>query len=151
VCPPPSRGLCWSFKDRIRDSRFLLCPDSDKPLAGGHLELSSIQVLIALSFFSSPSPRRKPTVFRGFIRRTGQDGQAAKLSFILRTQLVAASHSKGSRVKMAVKAVIPFLVAMMLLTGVCNTLLTKYQVRCPRLQAMFYQHGNHKCIHDRTR
>jgi hypothetical protein len=30
---------------------------------------------------------------------------------------------------MAVKAVIPFLVAMMLLTGVCNTLLTKYQVR----------------------
>ena len=29
---------------------------------------------------------------------------------------------------MAVKAVVPFLVAMMLLTGVCNTLLTKYQV-----------------------
>lgn len=29
---------------------------------------------------------------------------------------------------MATKAVIPFLVAMMLLTGVCNTLLTKYQV-----------------------
>ncbi|KAF2738816.1 integral membrane protein-like protein [Polyplosphaeria fusca] len=28
---------------------------------------------------------------------------------------------------MAVKAVVPFLVAMMLLTGVCNTLLTKYQ------------------------
>jgi len=34
---------------------------------------------------------------------------------------------------MAAKAVIPFLVAMMLLTGVCNTLLTKYQVR-PSLQ-----------------
>lgn len=30
---------------------------------------------------------------------------------------------------MATKAVIPFLVGMMLLTGVCNTLLTKYQVR----------------------
>ena len=30
---------------------------------------------------------------------------------------------------MANKAVIPFLVAMMLLTGVCNTLLSKYQVR----------------------
>lgn len=30
---------------------------------------------------------------------------------------------------MAVKAAVPFLVAMMLLTGVCNTLLTKYQVR----------------------
>lgn len=29
------------------------------------------------------------------------------------------------------KAVIPFLVAMMLLTGVCNTLLSKYQVTCP--------------------
>lgn len=29
------------------------------------------------------------------------------------------------------KAVIPFLVAMMLLTGVCNTLLTKYQVSYP--------------------
>lgn len=29
---------------------------------------------------------------------------------------------------MASKAMIPFLVAMMLLTGVCNTLLTKYQV-----------------------
>lgn len=29
---------------------------------------------------------------------------------------------------MASKAVIPFLVGMMLLTGVCNTLLTKYQV-----------------------
>ncbi|KAF9741948.1 hypothetical protein PMIN06_008207 [Paraphaeosphaeria minitans] len=28
---------------------------------------------------------------------------------------------------MAVKAIVPFLVAMMLLTGVCNTLLTKYQ------------------------
>lgn len=27
------------------------------------------------------------------------------------------------------KALIPFLVGMMLLTGVCNTLLTKYQVR----------------------
>lgn len=30
---------------------------------------------------------------------------------------------------MATKAMIPFLVGMMLLTGVCNTLLTKYQVR----------------------
>jgi hypothetical protein len=29
---------------------------------------------------------------------------------------------------MAPKAAIPFLVGMMLLTGVCNTLLTKYQV-----------------------
>ena len=29
------------------------------------------------------------------------------------------------------RAVIPFLVGMMLLTGVCNTLLTKYQVRHP--------------------
>lgn len=36
---------------------------------------------------------------------------------------------------MAAKAVIPFLVAMMLLTGVCNTLLTKYQVRpCSLIQ-----------------
>jgi len=30
------------------------------------------------------------------------------------------------------KAVIPLLVSMMLLTGVCNTLLTKYQVCCLR-------------------
>jgi hypothetical protein len=30
---------------------------------------------------------------------------------------------------MAVNAMVPFLVAMMLLTGVCNTLLTKYQVQ----------------------
>lgn len=30
---------------------------------------------------------------------------------------------------MANKAMIPFLVGMMLLTGVCNTLLTKFQVR----------------------
>lgn len=29
---------------------------------------------------------------------------------------------------MASRAVIPLLVGMMLLTGVCNTLLTKYQV-----------------------
>lgn len=29
---------------------------------------------------------------------------------------------------MAAKFVIPFLVTMMLVTGVCNTLLTKYQV-----------------------
>ncbi len=29
------------------------------------------------------------------------------------------------------RAIIPFLVAMMLLTGVCNTLLTKYQVSPP--------------------
>ncbi|KAL8926816.1 MAG: hypothetical protein Q9172_001632 [Xanthocarpia lactea] len=35
---------------------------------------------------------------------------------------------------MATKAVIPFLVAMMLLTGVCNTLLTKYQVHPPFLE-----------------
>ncbi|KAI9664079.1 MAG: hypothetical protein M1821_007570 [Bathelium mastoideum] len=34
---------------------------------------------------------------------------------------------------MAIQAVIPFLVAMMLLTGVCNTLLTKYQdLQCVR-------------------
>ena len=37
---------------------------------------------------------------------------------------------------MAVKGVIPFLVAMMLLTGVCNTLLTKYQVRWLERRAM---------------
>lgn len=30
---------------------------------------------------------------------------------------------------MASKSIVPFLVGMMLLTGVCNTLLTKYQVR----------------------
>lgn len=30
---------------------------------------------------------------------------------------------------MASKYLIPFLIAMMLVTGVCNTLLTKYQVR----------------------
>jgi hypothetical protein len=30
---------------------------------------------------------------------------------------------------MASKAVIPFLVTMMLVTGVCNTILNKYQVR----------------------
>jgi hypothetical protein len=29
---------------------------------------------------------------------------------------------------MASRAMIPFLIAMMLLTGVCNTLFTKYQV-----------------------
>lgn len=28
------------------------------------------------------------------------------------------------------RAIVPFLVAMMLFTGACNTLLTKYQVRC---------------------
>jgi hypothetical protein len=33
---------------------------------------------------------------------------------------------------MSTKGFIPFLVAMMLLTGVCNTLLTKYQVRVLR-------------------
>lgn len=33
--------------------------------------------------------------------------------------------------KMTTKALIPLLVSMMLLTGVCNTLLTKYQVRSP--------------------
>ncbi|KAF2001767.1 MFS general substrate transporter [Amniculicola lignicola CBS 123094] len=39
------------------------------------------------------------------------------------------SEAEGDRARsnMAVKAVVPFLVAMMLLTGVCNTLLTKYQ------------------------
>lgn len=30
---------------------------------------------------------------------------------------------------MATKAMIPFLVTMMLVTGVCNTILNKYQVR----------------------
>ena len=34
---------------------------------------------------------------------------------------------------MAVRAIIPFLVGMMLLTGVCNTLLIKYQdMQCVR-------------------
>lgn len=32
---------------------------------------------------------------------------------------------------MASKAMVPLLVGMMLLTGVCNTLLTKYQVSLP--------------------
>lgn len=32
---------------------------------------------------------------------------------------------------MAVKGMVPILVGMMLLTGCCNTLLTKYQVRNP--------------------
>jgi len=32
---------------------------------------------------------------------------------------------------MAPRAAVPLLVGMMLLTGVCNTLLTKYQVRLP--------------------
>jgi hypothetical protein len=35
---------------------------------------------------------------------------------------------------MSTKGFIPFLVAMMLLTGVCNTLLTKYQVCLPEEQ-----------------
>lgn len=30
------------------------------------------------------------------------------------------------------RSTVPFLVAMMLLTGVCNTLVTKYQVRAGR-------------------
>jgi hypothetical protein len=38
---------------------------------------------------------------------------------------------------MATRAAIPFLVGMMLLTGVCNTLLTKYQVRSLFWEAMF--------------
>lgn len=33
------------------------------------------------------------------------------------------------------RAIIPFLVAMMLFTGVCNTLLTKYQVGVRRIYA----------------
>lgn len=45
------------------------------------------------------------------------------------TALDPAVQPQGDRSKMASKAVIPFLVGMMLLTGVCNTLLTKYQVR----------------------
>lgn len=32
---------------------------------------------------------------------------------------------------MSSRAAVPFLVAMMLVTGVCNTLLTKYQVAPP--------------------
>lgn len=35
---------------------------------------------------------------------------------------------------MTSRAAVPFLVAMMLLTGVCNTLLTKYQVNAPRMK-----------------
>jgi hypothetical protein len=34
------------------------------------------------------------------------------------------------------RAIVPVLVGMMLLTGVCNTLLTKYQVRVERLNNM---------------
>lgn len=37
---------------------------------------------------------------------------------------------------MPARAIIPFLVAMMLVTGVCNTLLTKYQV-CGPLSILF--------------
>jgi hypothetical protein len=35
---------------------------------------------------------------------------------------------KDSTDNMAAKAIIPFLVTMMLVTGVCNTILNKYQV-----------------------
>jgi hypothetical protein len=38
---------------------------------------------------------------------------------------------------MASRNMIPFLVSMMLLTGVCNTLLTKYQVSLPTLHLFF--------------
>ena len=41
-----------------------------------------------------------------------------------------AQGSSPARV-MAVKGMVPILVGMMLLTGCCNTLLTKYQVHCP--------------------
>ena len=37
---------------------------------------------------------------------------------------------------MAAQVVVPFLVAMMLLTGVCNTLLSKYQVANIALQSL---------------
>ena len=43
-----------------------------------------------------------------------------------------ALHNTDSPKMENSKAVIPLLVSMMLLTGVCNTLLTKYQVRCLR-------------------
>ncbi|KAF1958421.1 MFS general substrate transporter [Byssothecium circinans] len=48
------------------------------------------------------------------------------LSALPPSHMQSPSHATGVAV-MAVKAVVPFLVAMMLLTGVCNTLLTKYQ------------------------
>lgn len=43
---------------------------------------------------------------------------------------------------MASKAVIPFLVGMMLLTGVCNTLLTKYQVRASHVHPIPQRAGS---------
>lgn len=42
--------------------------------------------------------------------------------------LIGAQSELTSAVKMVSRTAIPFLVAMMLFTGVCNTLLTKYQV-----------------------
>lgn len=38
-------------------------------------------------------------------------------------------RARATHLTMASQAAVPFLVAMMLLTGVCNTLLGKYQVR----------------------
>lgn len=49
-------------------------------------------------------------------------------STLLLFPLIAISHS-SSIVKMTNKAAVPFLVTMMLVTGVCNTILNKYQVR----------------------
>jgi hypothetical protein len=48
--------------------------------------------------------------------------------------------SPGRRIArdtMASKGMIPFLVGMMLLTGVCNTLLTKFQVRMVKVLASY--------------
>lgn len=42
------------------------------------------------------------------------------------------------------EATIPVLVGFMLLTGVCNTLLTKYQVRFPSLPFPPYTYRSHR-------
>jgi hypothetical protein len=51
------------------------------------------------------------------------------LDSILSRRLQLSLFLSNTTAIMSTKGFIPFLVAMMLLTGVCNTLLTKYQVR----------------------
>lgn len=152
-----SRGRGRPLKRRLRGNRAsgpLLCPPDSIRRKGGGAEWG----LRTKGYFGGPRPtltslvlvagtlialRSQVTVRRAdldtfrlpvssrhpFEHSFCADGLSHASSIVLSRSSHLSRPPPRLVLAMASRAAIPFLVAMMLVTGVCNTLLTKYQVR----------------------
>jgi hypothetical protein len=90
---------------------------------------SELPVLIAGLLTSSSTPRTAQ-LERESTRRSSFDPSKTFVDSAAADKHARAPDSSPRRA-MAAKGMVPILVGMMLLTGCCNTLLTKYQVHSP--------------------